>query len=170
MSTNTSLLHSKLTTHHLPLITASSSSSHQNHVSTRRNMVAKILAATAMAVGFQGGAPLALLAHNWGTRSFIWERFFQPGLSPEDAVERIKQTAEGLHSIREMVENMSWRYVIFYIRLKSAYLSQDLKNALSTLPENRRKEYVETANELVDNMAEVKNHYYHTLNFLNCSF
>lgn len=68
---------------------------------------------------------------------------------------RIRQTAEGLHSIREMLETMSWRYVIFYIRLKSAYLSQDLKTAMSVLPQARQNDFVNTANELVDNMAEV---------------
>lgn len=94
------------------------------------------------------------LAENWGTRSFIRERFFEPGLSPEDAVARIKQTAEGLHSIRDMLEAMAWRYVIFYIRLKSAYLSQDLKNAATLVPDVRRQEYVKTANELVNNMTE----------------
>jgi len=100
------------------------------------------------------GTPQAL-AQNWGTRSFIREHFFGPGLSPEDAVARIRQTAEGLHSIRDMLETMSWRYVIFYIRLKQAYLSQDLKNAITTLPDGRRDDYVKTANELVDNMLEV---------------
>lgn len=68
---------------------------------------------------------------------------------------RIRQTAEGLHSIREMLETMSWRYVIFYIRLKSAYLSQDLKTAMSVLPQARQNDFVNTANELVDNMAEL---------------
>lgn len=95
------------------------------------------------------------LAQSWGTHSFIKERYFEPGLSAEEAVARIKQTAEGLHSIREMLETTSWRYVIFYIRLKSAYLSQDLKTAMTTLPQARRNDFVKTANELVDNMAEV---------------
>lgn len=95
------------------------------------------------------------MAQNWGTHSFIKERFFEPGLSPEDAADRIRQTAEGLRSIREMLENMSWRYVLFYIRLKSAYLNQDLKNAMTTLPKARLKDYVKAANELIDNMAEV---------------
>ncbi|XP_076927544.1 photosynthetic NDH subunit of lumenal location 2, chloroplastic-like [Bidens hawaiensis] len=94
------------------------------------------------------------LAENWGTRSFIKERYFEPGLSPEDAVARIKQTREGLHSIRNMLETMSWRYVLFYIRLKAAYLSQDLKNAMSIVPETMKSSYVKVANELVDNMAE----------------
>lgn len=101
-----------------------------------------------------GTAPLAS-AQNWGTRSFLREHFFQPGLSPEDAVLRIRQTAEGLHNLREMLETLSWRYVMFYIRLKQNYLEQDLKNAMTTLPENRRKEYVKTANELVDHLTEV---------------
>lgn len=78
-----------------------------------------------------------------------------PGLSPEDAAARIKQTAEGLRDMREMLEHMSWRYVIFYIRLKQAYLSQDLTNAMNILPESRRKDYVHAANELVENMSEV---------------
>ncbi|KNA21729.1 hypothetical protein SOVF_040740 [Spinacia oleracea] len=90
----------------------------------------------------------------WGTRSFIWERFFEPGLSPEDAVSRIKNTAEGLHSLRHMLETMSWRYVIFYIRLKQAYLKQDMKSAMIMVPEGRRDDYSNAANELVDNMAE----------------
>lgn len=101
-----------------------------------------------------GTTPLAL-AENWGTRSFLRERFFEPGLSPEDAVARIRQTAQGLHSIRNMLETMSWRYVLFYIRLKAAYLSQDMKNAMTTVPESQRKSYVKTANELVDNMSEL---------------
>ncbi|XP_057542941.1 photosynthetic NDH subunit of lumenal location 2, chloroplastic [Amaranthus tricolor] len=90
----------------------------------------------------------------WGTRSFIWERFFEPGLSPEEAVARIKNTAEGLHSLRHMLESMSWRYVIFYIRLKQAYLKQDMKSALAMVPIGRQDDYVNVANELVDNMAE----------------
>ncbi|KAI3843577.1 hypothetical protein MKX03_012337 [Papaver bracteatum] len=95
------------------------------------------------------------LAEAWGTRSFIKERIFEPGLSMEDAIARIRQTAEGLHSIREILDTMSWRYVIFYIRLKQAYLSQDLKNAITTLPESSRKAYVNKENKFVDNMAEV---------------
>ncbi|XP_059447587.1 photosynthetic NDH subunit of lumenal location 2, chloroplastic [Corylus avellana] len=127
----------------------------EENVSThRRQFVTTLFATTSMAALGLQGTPQAL-AQNWGTRSFIRERFFEPGLSPEDAVARIRQTAEGLHSIREMLETMSWRYVIFYIRLKQAYLSQDLKNAITTLPEGRRNDYVKTANELVDNMLEL---------------
>ncbi|KAL3731672.1 hypothetical protein ACJRO7_028536 [Eucalyptus globulus] len=109
--------------------------------------------ASTLALGLLTAAGAAR-AESWGTRSFLIERFFQPGLSPEDAAARIRQTAEGLHDLRHMLDTMSWRYVIFYIRLKSAYLSQDLKNVASTLPEGRRRAYVSKANELVDNMAE----------------
>lgn len=103
-----------------------------------------------------GGTQAALAAEEqkWGTRSFLWEHFFEAGLSPEDAAARIKNTAEGLHELRHMVETMSWRYLIFYIRLKSAYLKQDMKAALSTVPTGRRRDYIDTANELIDNMAE----------------
>ena len=119
----------------------------------RRTSLTALLAASLATL--VGTPPLVASAESWGTRSFIRERFFEPGLSPEDAVARIRQTAEGLHSIRDMLENMAWRYVLFYIRLKTAYLSQDLKNAITTLPEARRKDYVKAANELVDNMTEV---------------
>uniref|UniRef100_A0A0F7GY02 Photosynthetic NDH subcomplex L 2 n=1 Tax=Cypripedium formosanum TaxID=53042 RepID=A0A0F7GY02_9ASPA len=94
-------------------------------------------------------------AQSWGTRSFIREKYFSPDLSPEDAVARIRQTTEGLHDMRHMLDTMAWRYVMFYIRLKSAYLDADLKNAMTTLPENRRKAYVKVANEVVDNMSEL---------------
>lgn len=130
--------------HHFPVITASLCV-HRRHIAT----------ALAALVGLQATAPPLALAQSWGTRSFIKERYFEPGLSAEEAVARIRQTAEGLHSIREMLETMSWRYVIFYIRLKSAYLSQDLKTAMSVLPQARQNDFVNTANELVDNMAEV---------------
>ncbi|KAG6598987.1 Photosynthetic NDH subunit of lumenal location 2, chloroplastic, partial [Cucurbita argyrosperma subsp. argyrosperma] len=129
--------------HPFPIISASLSIS-RRHIAT----------ALALVVGLQAAAPPAL-AQTWGTHSFIKERYFEPGLSGEEAVARIRQTAEGLHSIRDMLETMSWRYVIFYIRLKSAYLSQDLKTAMSVLPQARQNEYVKTANELVDNMAEL---------------
>ncbi|KAJ4961049.1 hypothetical protein NE237_020959 [Protea cynaroides] len=132
----------------IPPIKASSSGEGEG----RRQMVSALLAATA-ALAVQP-TPMAV-AQNWGTRSFLRERFFEPGLSPEDAVVRIRQTAEGLHSLREMLQRMSWRYCIFYIRLKAAYLNQDVKNALSTLPEYRKKSYIKTANELVDNMDEL---------------
>ncbi|XP_022144535.1 photosynthetic NDH subunit of lumenal location 2, chloroplastic [Momordica charantia] len=128
-----------------PLITASLPL-HRRHIA--------VAAAIAMATMHVTTMPLAL-AQNWGTRSFLKERYFEPGLSAEDAVARIRQTAEGLHSIRDMLETMSWRYVIFYIRLKSAYLSQDLKTAMATLPQARQSDYVKAANELVDNMAEL---------------
>ncbi|XP_021299917.1 photosynthetic NDH subunit of lumenal location 2, chloroplastic [Herrania umbratica] len=140
----------------IPIIRASFPSQHNDDVMTtstnRRKLVTTILATSLAALGLHG-TPVAV-AENWGTRSFLRERFFEPGLSPEDAAARIKQTAEGLHSMREMLDNMSWRYVMFYIRLKQAYLSQDLKNAMSTLPQARKEVYVKTANELVDNMAE----------------
>ena len=129
---------------HFPVITASLPI-HRRHIATT----------LALVVGLQAATPLVALAQSWGTHSFIKERYFEPGLSAEEAVARIKQTAEGLHSIREMLETTSWRYVIFYIRLKSAYLSQDLKTAMTTLPQARRNDFVKTANELVDNMAEV---------------
>ncbi|XWS69689.1 hypothetical protein CRYUN_Cryun04dG0200500 [Craigia yunnanensis] len=136
----------------LPIIRASFPPQENNVSTSRRKLVTTFLATSLAAVGMHG-TPIAV-AENWGTHSFLRERFFEPGLSPEDAVARIKQTAEGLHSMRDMLENMSWRYVMFYIRLKQAYLSQDLKNAMSTLPQGRKEVYVKTANELVDNMAE----------------
>uniref|UniRef100_A0A0F7GX29 Photosynthetic NDH subcomplex L 2 n=1 Tax=Hypseocharis bilobata TaxID=253189 RepID=A0A0F7GX29_9ROSI len=157
----TALLHPHATTtphnHHrsrsLPVPRASIPS---NVSSTRRKLVTTFLATSLGLVGAHATTPLASLAEKekWGTRSFLKEHFFEPGLSPEDAVARIRNTAEGLHSLREMVDTMSWRYVIFYIRLKQSYLNQDLKNAMSTLPEGRRQDYVNMANELIDNMAE----------------
>ncbi|EXC20003.1 Oxygen-evolving enhancer protein 3-1 [Morus notabilis] len=144
----------KFQPHHLPKtripITIRASLQGEENTACRRRIVTTLLA-TSLALGVLNPAttPMAL-AQNWGTRSFLKERFFEPGLSPEDAVARIKQTAEGLHSIRDMLESMSWRYVLFYIRLKSAYL----RNAMTTLPQGRRSDYVKAANELVDNMAE----------------
>ncbi|CAA2963065.1 photosynthetic NDH subunit of lumenal location 2, chloroplastic [Olea europaea subsp. europaea] len=125
--------------------------SDQENRTQRRSFLSSFLA-TSVALGLHA-TPLAL-AENWGTRSFLRERFFEPGLSPEDSVARIRQTAEGLHSIRGMLETMSWRYVLYYIRLKQAYLSQDMKTAMTMVPQSRRNSYVQTANELVDNMAE----------------
>nr|VDD42396.1 unnamed protein product [Brassica oleracea] len=70
----------------------------------------------------------ALAQEKWGTRSFIKEKYFQPGLSPEDAAARIKQTAEGLRDMREMLDHMSW---------------------------SRRNDYVQAANQLVEYMSEL---------------
>ncbi|KAF7828036.1 photosynthetic NDH subunit of lumenal location 2, chloroplastic [Senna tora] len=153
----TTLLHAHLKTkhHHTnpPPPSSSSSSSKPN----RRKLVSSLLGSSiaALAVGAAAHGPPAAQAQSWGTRSFLREHFFEAGLSPEESAERIKQTAEGLHSMREMLENMSWRYVIFYIRLKQAYLDRDLKTAMATLPDYMRKDYVKVANELVDNMAEL---------------
>lgn len=150
---STALLHAQTGTCRRPAVRASLPAA--ENATSRRRMLSAFVATTSLAAGLHGpGGPKAL-AESWGTRSFLLERFFQPGLSPEDAAARIRQTAEGLHSLRDMLDSMAWRYVIFYIRQKSAYLSQDLKNAASTLPEGRRKAYVSKANELVDNMAEV---------------
>lgn len=157
----TTLFHpkTKITkTHHtqcktLPKIQSNLSTNEQNF-SCRRKLIATFLV-TPLTLGLQF-TPLAL-AENWGVRSFLREHFFEPGLSPEDAVARIRQTADGLHSIKEMLETNSWRYVLFYIRLKSAYLKQDVKNALSRVPESRKESYIKTVNELTDNMAEVTN-------------
>ncbi|KDP41224.1 hypothetical protein JCGZ_15631 [Jatropha curcas] len=153
--TSTNLLHTHNTTnfnYSFPLIKASNASSNQNAItnSKRRIIIATILGTTVSLLPSSGA-----MAENWGVRSFLWERFFEPDLSPEDSVARIKQTAEGLHSIRDMLETMSWRYVIFYIRLKQSYLSKDLKIAMETLPKARHREYVELANDLVENMARL---------------
>ncbi|XP_077214083.1 psbQ-like 2 [Tasmannia lanceolata] len=151
------LLHSQVTTPQkdpkTPLQPSFRASSSGDTPATRRQLVISTVIAASTTLGLNA-APIAL-AYSWGTHSFIKERFFQPGLSPEEAVDRIRQTAEGLKAMRHMLDTMSWRYVIFYIRLKSSYLSADLKNAFATLPESRRSSYVKTANELVDNMAEL---------------
>lgn len=146
---STALFHT--TRHHrrLPVI-RSSLSGEENRIQ-RRNIILTTFVATSIAASV---TPTAL-AQNWGNRSFLKERFFEPGLSTEDAAARIRQTAEGLHSIRDMLETRSWRYVIFYIRLKQSYLSQDMTNAITLVPQNLRNSYVQVANELVDNMAQV---------------
>lgn len=91
----------------------------------------------------------------WGTRSYVRERFFEPGLTAEEAAARIRQTAEGMRTLRPMLETMSWKYVLFYVRLKSKYLDLDLTTAMAGVPEARRSDYVRVANELVDNMTEL---------------
>ncbi|KAK4762869.1 hypothetical protein SAY86_008637 [Trapa natans] len=147
------LLHAQIEPRRL-LAARASPAAAENAATGRRRLLSAFIATTTLAAGLQGQASPEALAESWGTRSFLLERFFQPGLSPDDAVARIRQTAEGLHSLRDMLDGMAWRYIIFYIREKSAYLSQDLKSAATTLPEGRRKAYVSKANELVDNMAE----------------
>ncbi|XP_010683142.1 photosynthetic NDH subunit of lumenal location 2, chloroplastic [Beta vulgaris subsp. vulgaris] len=138
---------------HKTWVIRSSVSNEENQTFRRKFMVSTLLGGLGL-----NATSLALKAEaeelKWGTRSFIWEHFFEPGLSPEDAVARMKNTAEGLHSLRHMLETMSWRYVIFYIRLKQAYLKQDMKSALVMVPDGRKQDYVNAANELVDNMAE----------------
>ncbi|XP_015076551.1 photosynthetic NDH subunit of lumenal location 2, chloroplastic isoform X2 [Solanum pennellii] len=131
----TTLFHpkTKITkTHHtqcktLPKIQSNLSTNEQNF-SCRRKLIATFLV-TPLTLGLQF-TPSAL-AENWGVRSFLREHFFEPGLSPEDAVARIRQTADGLHSIKEMLETNSWR-----------------------VPESRKESYIRTVNELTDNMAE----------------
>jgi photosystem II oxygen-evolving enhancer protein 3 len=100
-------------------------------------------------------APLGTVPR-WGTRSYVRERFFEPGLTAEEAAARIRQTAEGMRTLRPMLETMSWKYVLFYVRLKSKYLDLDLTTAMAGVPELRRPDYVRVANELVDNMTEVQ--------------
>ncbi|KVI05539.1 hypothetical protein Ccrd_016140 [Cynara cardunculus var. scolymus] len=130
----TTLFHPQITAsrrhHRLPPIRATFSGE-EPQTNRRRFITTTLLTTSISLMGLNNVNEQVALAENWGTRSFIKERFFEPGLSPEDAVARIRQTREGLHSIRNMLETMSWRYVLFYIRLKAAYLSQDLKNAMS---------------------------------------
>ncbi|KAJ4845692.1 hypothetical protein Tsubulata_028771 [Turnera subulata] len=130
----------------------------QNVMTTnRRNLFQKALVILATTTSLGVGTPVAL-AQNWGTHSFIKEYYFMPDLSPEDSAARIRQTAEGLHSIRDMLESMAWRYVMFYIRVKQAYLRKDLKIAFFTLPESRQDDYIRVANELTDNIAMFDRH------------
>ncbi|XP_065861360.1 photosynthetic NDH subunit of lumenal location 2, chloroplastic [Euphorbia lathyris] len=133
-----------------------SSSSSSSSSSSRRIVISStcLLAVSHNPVGV-ALAEAEAEAEKWGVRSFIWEKFFEPDLSPEASVERITQTAEGLHALRHMLDTMSWRYVIFYIRVKQSYLSKDLNIAISTLPKQRRKDYVDLANDLVHNMSKL---------------
>ncbi|CAI9096569.1 OLC1v1032750C2 [Oldenlandia corymbosa var. corymbosa] len=169
MMNSTTLLNSQFKiseTHHhhrnhkspllVPKIQATLSSNEEtNHVSTlrRRKIITTLLATTSMAALVAGIPPA--MAENWGNRSFIWEKYFSPSLSPEDAAARIRQTAQGLHSLREMLETMSWKYVLYYIRQKQDYLNRDMKIAITTIPKGQWKSYVAKANELVDNMNEL---------------
>ncbi|CAB1184483.1 unnamed protein product [Spirodela intermedia] len=134
--------------------TCSSSTEGPAGASRRWVLASSCLAASALLPAVAQRPPLAV-AESWGARSYVREKYFQPEISPEDSVARIRQTAEGLREMKHMLDTMSWRYVLFYIRFKMAYLSSDLKNAMATLPEGRRKPYVTAANELVDNMAEL---------------
>lgn len=140
---------------HPPTLIQATIPGDENTTQKRRKFMTSLVATSIVVSGLNNVAAPVALAENWGTRSFIRERFFEPGLSPEDAVARIRQTAQGLHSIRNMLETLSWRYVLFYIRLKAAYLSQDMTNAMTLVPQNQRSSYVKTANELVDNLSEV---------------
>ncbi|CAN1152663.1 Photosynthetic NDH subunit of lumenal location 2, chloroplastic [Linum perenne] len=125
-------------------------------ITDRRKLVTTFLATTSLAASAQLiHDPAPALAQSWGTRSHIFERYFQPDLSPEESVERIRQTAEGLHSIRDMMDAMVWRFVLFYIRLKQNYLDKDLKIAMAVVPQGKKKEYVAKANELVENMSQL---------------
>ncbi|KAI3970895.1 hypothetical protein MKX01_024542 [Papaver californicum] len=74
----------------------------------RRELISTILT-TSLAIG--GGLQVThvVLAEAWGTRSFIKER--------------IKQIVEGLHSIREILDTMSWRYFDSYIWTPKVYES-----------------------------------------------
>ncbi|MQM18762.1 hypothetical protein Taro_051757 [Colocasia esculenta] len=125
--------------------------------SSRRWVVASttFLATSALLSAAAAQKPPPAAAEAWGASSYIKEHYFQPEISPEDSAARIRQTAQGLRSMRPMLENMSWRYVLLYVRVKMAYLSTDLKNAMTTVPDGRRKAYVKTANEVVDNMTEL---------------
>uniref|UniRef100_A0A7N0TRD0 Photosynthetic NDH subcomplex L 2 n=1 Tax=Kalanchoe fedtschenkoi TaxID=63787 RepID=A0A7N0TRD0_KALFE len=141
---------------HRRLSVSNSSSPAEHHSApNRRSLLSTALVASA-AVSLSN-CPISL-AEKWGVRSFLREKYFDPGLSPEDAAARIRQTAEGLRSLRHMLETMSWRYVIFYIRVKSSYLDKDLKTVMALLPEGRRKAYVITANQLVENMSQLDNY------------
>ncbi|KAK9750747.1 hypothetical protein RND81_02G218700 [Saponaria officinalis] len=139
------------TTHHTPHPTPPPTTPQKTRPSRRKFLLTTFLLGTSTT-----GLPQKAQSEElkWGTRSFLWEHFFEPGLSPEDAVARIKNTAEGLHSLRHMLDTMSWRYVIFYIRLKQAYLKQDMKTAMAFIPESRMNDYVNVANDLVENMGE----------------
>ncbi|KAH9626171.1 hypothetical protein KSS87_017695 [Heliosperma pusillum] len=133
-----------------------SSSIEKSRTFRRKFLISTFLGGLGVSTTTTTGLPLKAQAEDfkWGTRSFLWEHFFEPGLSPEDAVSRIKNTADGLHSLRHMLDTMSWRYVIFYIRLKQAYLTQDLRTVMALVPEARMNDYVNIANELVENMGE----------------
>ncbi|RLM79645.1 photosynthetic NDH subunit of lumenal location 2, chloroplastic [Panicum miliaceum] len=141
------------------------------HSATRRLAVAAstALAATAALAARRPAAPPPAMAAEaafvpaptppgavprWGTKSYVRERFFEPELTAEEAAARIRQTAEGMRTLRPMLETMSWKYVLFYVRLKSKYLDIDLTTAMAGVPAARRADYVRVANELVDNMTE----------------
>lgn len=164
MATLTNFNHAKITApkhqHHQrrvhpPTLIQATISGDENATQKRRKFLTSLVATSVVMGGLNNVAAPVALAENWGTRSFLRERYFEPGLSPEDAVARIRQTAQGLHSIRNMLETLSWRYVLFYIRLKASYLSQDMTNAMTMVPQNQKGSYVKTANELVDNLSEV---------------
>ncbi|GJM85349.1 hypothetical protein PR202_ga01790 [Eleusine coracana subsp. coracana] len=136
---------------------------------TRRLVVAASTALAALAARRPAAPPPAIAAEaaavpvvptppgtvpRWGTRSYVRERFFEKALSTEEAAARIRQTAEGMRTLRPMLETMSWKYVLFYVRLKAKYLDLDLTTAMDGVPGARRPDYVRVANELVDNMTE----------------
>ena len=76
-------------------------------------------------------------------------------LTPEEAINRAKESAAQIVSVKGLIEKKAWPYVQNDLRSKAGYLRFDLNTVINAKPKAQKKELTALANKLYDSIAAV---------------
>uniref|UniRef100_A0A0F7CZ89 16 kDa subunit of oxygen evolving system of photosystem II n=1 Tax=California macrophylla TaxID=337344 RepID=A0A0F7CZ89_9ROSI len=78
------------------------------------------------------------------------ERFYLQPLTPEQAAQRAKVSAQEIVGVKSLVEKKAWPYVQNDLRLRASYLRYDLNTVIAAKPKEEKKSLKELSGKLFE--------------------
>ena len=106
-------------------------------------------------------------------------RFYLQPLTPAEAVQRVKDSAKEIVSVKNFIDKKAWPYVQNDLRLRAEYLRYDLKTVISAKPKEQKGKLQDLSGKLfktisdldhaakTKNSAEAQKYYAETVTTLN---
>lgn len=106
-------------------------------------------------------------------------RFYLQPLTPAEAVQRVKDSAKEIVSVKDFIDKKAWPYVQNDLRLRAEYLRYDLKTVISAKPKEQKGKLQDLSGKLfktisdldhaakTKNSAEAQKYYAETVTTLN---
>nr|PNR52860.1 hypothetical protein PHYPA_009235 [Physcomitrium patens] len=87
-----------------------------------------------------------------GTDLPLRERFFIQALSPADAAQRAKFSAQDMKKVKSLIDKNAWSFVQNGLRSSAGYLRYDLNTVITSKPKEERKSFKALSAKLFDSL------------------
>lgn len=91
-----------------------------------------------------------------GTDLPLRERFFIQALSPADAAQRAKFSAQDMKKVKSLIDKNAWSFVQNGLRSSAGYLRYDLNTVITSKPKEERKSFKALSAKLFDSLNGVR--------------